>query len=148
SGSGALHGISCLRPTSCVAVGNYDDGPAEQPVVKAVFARWDGSHWTATPGASPGPEASVLDAVSCARVDRCVAAGETITSHRGVGEPGGGPADAGAGPTAPPGGARGPAPPVHIERLFAISCATPRVCVSVGGVQSAQDARSFALLSH
>ena len=64
-----LDQVSCVRPKSCVAVGNYFAG-SKSPGV-ADF--WNGQKWSADKVAAPGN--SSLAGVSCATASRCVSFG-------------------------------------------------------------------------
>ena len=67
---GALYGVSCTSPTSCMAVGmGFESTLAEQ---------WDGSTWSivATPYlGNIGVVLSVLDGISCVSSMNCIAVG-------------------------------------------------------------------------
>jgi hypothetical protein len=69
--------VHCLTSTSCVAVGQYDNGVATKTLVE----RWNGSKWSIV--ASPNPAAtsvSVLASVWCTSTSNCVAVGSWFES--------------------------------------------------------------------
>ena len=70
-GHAGLDEVSCISPSSCVAVGNYsDNGSDSQTLVES----WDGSAWSVIP--SPSATGwNELDSVSCTTSTSCVAVG-------------------------------------------------------------------------
>jgi len=71
-----LYGVSCVGPTSCVAVGSaYTDSSADTYVT--LVLAWDGATWTIQP--SPNPTATFnyayFNSVSCIGGQYCVAGG-------------------------------------------------------------------------
>jgi len=74
SGDNLLSSVSCTSATSCVAVGEYNDGSNLQ----ALALKWNCSSWTSI-GAPAGTEDNSLRAVSCVSSTVCVAVGESLT---------------------------------------------------------------------
>jgi hypothetical protein len=71
---GALYGVSCVMPTSCMGVGFGSVGGQQA----LLAASWNGSTWTAASPASPsGVKYAELDDVSCAGQSFCVADGQS-----------------------------------------------------------------------
>jgi hypothetical protein len=68
-----LAAVSCLSPTSCIAVGHYDN---KTGATRALAERWNGSSWTlqATPDRSDAAD-SALTAVACPSANLCIAVG-------------------------------------------------------------------------
>ena len=84
SGDGALDGVSCTSPGSCVAVGSGTPGSGG-PGRTGFAERWNGSRWTGVSLSWPrGTGNSYLAGVSCA-ARNCVAVG-----HSGAGVTAGG----------------------------------------------------------
>ncbi len=76
-----LNGVSCTSATTCVAVGAYSNGTANQTLVET----FDGTAWSI--GSSPNKSTSLendLNAVSCTSTSSCVAAGAHFVN--GVGQ--------------------------------------------------------------
>ncbi len=78
TGDNSLNGVSCLSPTSCIAVGSYDKN--ETQYVATLVESWNGSLWSIVP--SPNPYANQfevagdnLSGVSCISSTFCVAVG-------------------------------------------------------------------------
>ncbi len=72
--NGSLSGVSCVRPTYCLAVG----GDAATGTPEAVVERWDGTSWslvTDAPSSSLQPE---LSGVSCLSTTFCAAVGTSF----------------------------------------------------------------------
>ena len=75
-GTGALLGVSCSKPTACVAVGTADTSGSSQTLVES----WNGSTWSVVPSPNfPDGQVSILDGVSCSRPRACMAVGERGT---------------------------------------------------------------------
>ena len=72
SSANRLDGVSCTDPTSCVAVGRYEDvnGGAQTVVVV-----WDGNVWTQITSPNPGAVYNSLTSVSCVTATTCTAVG-------------------------------------------------------------------------
>jgi hypothetical protein len=73
-----LLAVSCPAPSSCQAVGHYDDdvtGP------EALVDSWNGSRWTAaTPPVPAGSINTVLAGISCTAVTSCEAVGYYVNA--------------------------------------------------------------------
>jgi hypothetical protein len=67
-------GVSCVRPTDCVAVGYEGAFGSFQTLIET----WDGSVWSLSPGPNPGPN-DELSNVSCVSATDCVAVGSVGT---------------------------------------------------------------------
>ena len=78
SQNNSLASVSCVSTTSCVAVGNYDDGAVQHTLVES----FDGTAWTvvASPNSSP-TEDNYLSSVSCVSVTFCVAVGSSYDGN-------------------------------------------------------------------
>ncbi len=71
--SSVLNGVSCSSPSSCIAVGYYQDSAG---TVIADLERWAGSSWTMTlPPLPAGTQRSDLNGVSCSSVSSCTLVG-------------------------------------------------------------------------
>jgi concanavalin A-like lectin/glucanase superfamily protein len=74
-----LSGMSCLSPTSCMAVGNYRNA---SEVTLALAEHWDGTKWEVVP--VPTPEGNIavseLFSVSCPAANLCMATGFYFTN--------------------------------------------------------------------
>lgn len=69
-----LHGVSCVSPTFCMAVGNYETGAGWYPLAEV----WDGAEWSlqAIPNLA-GISVNYLYDVSCTSSTACTAGGYT-----------------------------------------------------------------------
>lgn len=113
---GALSAVSCSSPRACTAVGSFLSTTSGGPLAE----RWNGSHWTLQQTATlGGRDGAALLAVSCPRVDVCVAVG-TAASHPLVARWSGGHWRAQRLAAVPQGS------------LSAVSCAAPKACTAVG----------------
>jgi hypothetical protein len=72
-----LNGVSCVTPTSCIAVGNYVDYNLN-PMMGTLAELWNGTNWTIQPTPNPAG-ANDLSGVSCSARTVCTAVGETYT---------------------------------------------------------------------
>lgn len=75
AGSGSfnsLAAVSCVSAKFCMAVGSKSL-PGSAPTVQ-LFEQWNGVHWSVV-GGPPSLDGGVLDAVSCASDDFCMAVG-------------------------------------------------------------------------
>ena len=71
--NGQLFAVSCGAPTSCTAVGAFDD---PRGVQVALVQHWDGRVWrTERVAAPPASVSTTLTGVSCASVVSCIAVG-------------------------------------------------------------------------
>ncbi len=69
-----LYAISCASPTSCVAVGEYEDEPDDTD--PALAESWNGSAWTVdSPPTIPHAFQTSLNSVSCWEPNSCMAVG-------------------------------------------------------------------------
>ncbi len=128
-------GLSCLSPTACIAVGNWQDNngsPSTPPVTLA--EQWDGRRWAilATPNPARG-RASALNAVSCVSADACIAVGQ-FQSASGIQLP-----------LAERWDGRkwtidGPANPPGTGYLSSVSCIASGACMALGTYQTAPTA--------
>lgn len=135
-GDNDLSGVSCISPTSCMAVGS--SGKSETQLVATLVESWDGSVWSIVP--SPNPYADQflvagdsLAGVSCLSSTFCVAVGVAYAA----GGPGGeltvieawnGTAWSTV-PSPDPSIDMNPSP---VNELSGVSCTSPTDCVSVG----------------
>ncbi len=77
-----LYGVSCVGPTSCVAVGSpYNDVGAE--TYSTLAMAWNGSTWAVQPTPNPtaAPVYAYLEAVSCVGGQLCKAVGGLRTDR-------------------------------------------------------------------
>jgi hypothetical protein len=73
-----LQAVSCVSPSSCLAVGDTNTSGDHGPVFGKLFAeKWNGSTWRMVPVADPGR--ATLTKVSCPGPRNCYAAGWTGT---------------------------------------------------------------------
>jgi hypothetical protein len=122
SGLNWLFGVSCVSPSSCTAVGSYDDGPGapEQTLIES----WDGTAWRVVAGAALGT--GFLNGVSCTSSSNCVAVGSTsfratlIESWNGTVWK----------------VAAGPNPGSWENSLTSVSCSRPTSCAALGDYAS------------
>jgi hypothetical protein len=72
-----LRSISCASPSACVAVGEYEDQPADTD--PALAESWDGSSWTVEPTPSIADAFQTgLSGVSCSASNSCMAVGSYV----------------------------------------------------------------------
>jgi hypothetical protein len=72
-----LWGLSCVSPTWCMAVGDYDKG-SSQPLLSEI---WNGSKWTMhLPPDPSGVVSNALIGVSCVSTTFCNAVGDSLNS--------------------------------------------------------------------
>jgi hypothetical protein len=125
SQASGLVGVSCTRPSACIAVGSaqHSDG-----IFRALAERWNGSTWEIQPTPNPaGVSFAGFHGVSCTGPRFCVAVG----SYR------------------PPSGFEVPlvehwngrawevvpapaSPDATLNVLYGVSCSGPRFCIAVG----------------
>jgi hypothetical protein len=76
-GYSLFNGVSCVSASSCLAVGYTVTSAADNPKVRALAERWNGTSWTVdSPAAPAGPDPwAVLDDVSCPTTSFCLAVG-------------------------------------------------------------------------
>jgi hypothetical protein len=73
-GDNQLNSVSCVSPTSCIAVGywtNNDNNGSSRPLIES----WDGSTWTKVTNPLPTSNNSQLTGVSCVSATSCQAVG-------------------------------------------------------------------------
>lgn len=76
-----LLGVSCVKASLCIAVGDTPDGSGTSPLAE----RWNGSAWKIQSAPAPaGATFSQLNAVSCASATRCLAVGDTQSRGKQV----------------------------------------------------------------
>jgi hypothetical protein len=74
SNGAGLSGVSCTSPTSCMAVGYYNDNLTGSAMT--LVDQWDGATWTIVPTPNPSQAAvSYLTTVSCTSASTCTAVG-------------------------------------------------------------------------
>lgn len=126
-----LAGVACTaRGKTCVAVGTFDNGSAQQTFAEV----GSGDSWVVTPTPNPtGASGSYLTGVACPSMSYCLAVGYSVTGQSGD----------------PPSSAlveewngstwtilSTPASSVADSRLNSISCVPGSTCVAVGEVTS------------
>ena len=82
TGDSALHGISCVSATSCMAVGEAAAGattPTSTTIPSALAESWNGAAWIPTLAIPTLNNGDVLQSVSCTSKQSCTAAGYSIT---------------------------------------------------------------------
>jgi hypothetical protein len=123
--NGTLAADSCARPTTCTAVGAYEDKFGTE---LALAERWNGTRWTAQRTPSPaGAQWSSLFGVSCASPRTCMATGYYVNAAGnllGFAERWNGMRWVVQRTPAPAGN--------HGSGLFAISCPLADYCVAAG----------------
>ena len=73
----ALHGVSCMSPTSCVAVGDFEAVGSDRE--DTLVESWHGSAWKIV--ASPNPAYyNYLNGISCTSPTNCVAVGSGVNT--------------------------------------------------------------------
>ena len=121
-----LQGVSCASPTTCSAVGSYDDSAGR---LQGLAERWNGSRWSIQATLTPtgaGTPFSYLTSVSCSAPAACTAVG--VSDDLPLAERWNGkrwtiqPTAKHVGP--------------FVGTLHAVSCASPTACIAVG-VQAA-----------
>jgi hypothetical protein len=76
----SLDAVSCVSPTNCTAVGNYQNSPLHYVVLAE---HWDGHTWAIQAAPNPaGNDDDVLIAVSCAGASSCVAVGQYVDAQQ------------------------------------------------------------------
>ena len=128
-----LGAVSCMTPTSCVAVGNQVTSTGVSPLIEA----WNGSTWAIEDGPTPpGSNNSRLTGLSCSSPTACTAVGwfsgtSTDGSNPFV-EVWNGSTWAFQTPSANGGG-----------QLNSVSCLAPGSCVAVGGAATTAEDRAL-----
>lgn len=80
--AGELHGVWCISPTDCIAVGNHFS--EAHGLGEALIERWNGSTWTVMPSPSPvhfPHSGAELDGITCVSATDCLAVGWHLVSH-------------------------------------------------------------------
>lgn len=72
TGNSELTGVSCVSPTWCQAVGDYDAGGG---TTKNLVERWDGTHWSIVPSPDEGAASNSLGQIDCLSTAWCIAVG-------------------------------------------------------------------------
>jgi hypothetical protein len=130
-----LYAVTCLNPTSCVAVGDY----GRSGLYKALAEKWDGASWTITPSESPRGKHNILTSVSCVNTTTCFAVGQSqktpyrskplIESFDGTSW------------TIDPSPHR-----FDYSYLMSVSCTSATNCTAVGGAETVGVTDSFTLV--
>ena len=68
--NGTLSGVQCWSASSCIAVGDTNQGSDYQPLAE----HWNGSAWTVQPTAKPATR-QTLQAISCPSTTVCTGVG-------------------------------------------------------------------------
>jgi hypothetical protein len=121
----SLSGVSCVSPSSCIAVGSSE---APGTFSRRLAERWNGTSWSIENTPTPsGATTSEFNAVVCVSVSNCTIAGDTAVQG-GIG------GDAliehwnGSSWSLP----TVPVPPDSDSLLASVSCAGPSACKAVG----------------
>ena len=69
-----LSGVSCTSTTDCVAVGEYENDPANG-IDQTLIEQWDGTIWTIVPSPNDSSHYNALNGVSCTSDTACTAVG-------------------------------------------------------------------------
>jgi hypothetical protein len=67
-----LSDVSCVSPTSCIAVGSYRDWSTKD---RTLIESWDGTYWTRLASPNVGTNYNYLNEVSCVSATSCTAVG-------------------------------------------------------------------------
>jgi len=73
-----LSSVSCVIGSSCIAVGNYNNGIGS--AYQSLVLKWDGISWTKLDSPNPGSDFNILSSVSCVTESSCVAVGSYFNS--------------------------------------------------------------------
>ena len=122
-----LYGVSCTTATSCVAVGNTDDGDSSTAL--PLILTLSGTTWSVTKSPTVGSAAGLV-AVSCPDATTCIATGnrtppgslKTLVETR----------TGGTWSVTPSPGSGGQNPTYGARGLTAVSCLSAASCVAVG----------------
>jgi hypothetical protein len=135
-----LQAVSCVSPSSCLAVGDTNTSGDHGPVFGKLFAeKWNGSTWRMVPIADPGR--ATLAKVSCASARSCFAVGyrTTVTgADRAISEHWNGTTWSYVRP-------RRPQP---LSQLLGVSCPGPRNCYAAGWTGTRRSVSQRALIEH
>ena len=121
-----LVGVSCVNPSSCIAVGRAQTVNPSFGPTRTMVERWNGSKWARLTSPSPGNGFSELIGASCINTTQCTAVGDNSTSagERTL-------VERGIGTTWSPVGGANAAPPAT-SWLSGISCRSATNCIAVG----------------
>jgi len=72
-----LSGVSCVSPTSCEAVGDYDNGSG---ATENLVESWNGTTWSIVPSPERGASSNSLDNVTCISTTWCTAVGNFVNT--------------------------------------------------------------------
>ena len=79
----SLQDVSCVSTSSCIAVGSTEGGPSSPSAT--LVESWNGTSWSVVPSPNATPD-DLLDAVSCATADSCMAIGSAGPSFNAMSE--------------------------------------------------------------
>ncbi len=115
---GSLFADACSSPTSCIAVGTFEDGSGTQV---ALAEKWNGTTWSVQSAPSPaGATDSELHGISCSSATSCIAVG--FSGAQALAEQWNGTTWAILPTPTPAGG----------SALEGVSCSAPGDCTAVG----------------
>jgi Cellulose binding domain len=77
SDNDSLSGVTCLSPSSCIAVGYHGAYHGSSLPSYPLIEVWNGTRWSIGPSVSPGNGNAFLSSVSCTSSEVCVATGGT-----------------------------------------------------------------------
>ena len=121
--NGALNGVSCTSPSTCVAVGAAFDSSGNS--VGTLTERWNGTSWSIQPTPTSSSPGAFLNAVSCTSPNACSAVGNNsvgqVMAERWNG------ASWSVQPVPAPAGA-------PISFLTGVSCTSAVACTAVGAI--------------
>jgi hypothetical protein len=130
AGQNQLYGVSCVGPTSCMAVGVSGPGST---FVDPLAEQWNGQSWMlVTPLNPPASPATQLNAVSCASATSCMAVGyskDGSNNRIALAEQWNGTSWA-LSPTMSPSGSLA-------SQLNAVDCVTTQWCMAAGDYEAA-----------
>jgi hypothetical protein len=121
--SSILHGVTCLSPDSCFAVGENSLGT----VVNTLVEFWNGSTWSIIPSPNEGGQNDELQGVACVTSTSCMAVGAYYdgTAYQTLIERWDGTTWAIL-PSPDPGGSS------QTNQLFGLACTSTTACMAVG----------------
>jgi hypothetical protein len=77
--AGNLTGVSCTSPTSCLAVGSFQNSSFD---TLELTETWNGKAWSVDPATNPSPDLTE-SAVGCSSSSACTAVGEAVERYAG-----------------------------------------------------------------
>ena len=78
AGGNFLAAVSCVSANMCMATGHRLNSIG---AIVTLAESWNGTRWSVLPTPSPGSNGNLLNGVSCASPDFCMAAGYFFSHH-------------------------------------------------------------------